>query len=118
MKVTLTRPLHIGKDKFAAGENDIPEATLKTKEFALHIKAGHILDVASAPKKSVTLSDKERADILLEKVYGKAKADATPEEAEKLSGGVKSEADAKAEADAKIEAESHDEKSKNKNKHK
>lgn len=90
MKVVLTRGLHIDRHFYPPGEQDIPVETLKSKQFAKHIKAGNILEPSMAPRKTVHLTPAKRAEVLLEKVYGKAKANLTPEEAEKASGGVKS----------------------------
>lgn len=98
MKVYLTRNLHIGKDYFKAGEQEIADSVLKSEIFAKHIQAGNILDVSHAPKKVVAPTLKQRADSLLEKIHGE-KANATPEEAAKLSGGVKSESEVSDEAE-------------------
>lgn len=91
MKVHLTRSLHIDKHYYPAGEQEIPAETLKSKMFAKHIKAGHILEPAFAPRKAVHITPKQRAEVLLEKVFGKDKEDLTPEQAETASGGVKSD---------------------------
>lgn len=106
MKVHLTRALHIDKNYYPAGPQEIPAETLKTKMFAKHIKAGHILEPSQVPRKVVAQTTKQRADILLEKVFGKQKQNATPEEAEEL-GGVKSQDDGgvKSQDEAPVEAD-------------
>lgn len=82
MKVHFTRTLHIGKDYFPAGEQDVPEATLKQPFFAKHIKAGHIIDVGQKPKKTVHLDNLDRAKLLIEKLAAQ-KADTTKPDATK-----------------------------------
>lgn len=100
MKVVVTRGLHIGKHVYPPGEQEIPDSELRTTLFAKHIKAGHILEPAAAPRRTLVKSTQERAQALLEKVFSKDKANATPEEAAKLSGGVAStEAGAPAESE-------------------
>lgn len=83
MKVFLTRHLHIGKDHYPKGIQDISDVVLKSnKHFAKHIKAGHILDAAVAPKQVRQPTNKERATALLEKVLAKPKAPSVVKEPE------------------------------------
>lgn len=96
MKVVLTRSLWIDKNLYPAGEQNIDDEVLRGKIFAKHIQAGHVLEPSQAPRKTAVKSPKERGEALLEKVFGKQKENATPEEAEGLKGGVKSASEDKA----------------------
>jgi hypothetical protein len=100
MKVVLTRGLWIDNKSYPAGLQEIPEAILKGKTFHHHIEAGHIVE-AKTVRQTAVKSQKEHADMLLEKLHSKQLKNATPEQAAGLEGGVTEAAPVESESEAK-----------------
>ena len=105
MKVHLTRTLWVDNKIYPAGPQEVPEQILKGRTFATFIKAGYVVDPVTIRKTAVK-SVAERAESLLEKLHSKNMKDATPEQAESLKGGVKSESENEAGGDSAPDSDS------------